>query len=510
MFVAIGTVIITAPFYHLLIDWRIVFVSVVVAAILGGRRAMAKPTKGIVYPILIGVLVLPSMLVVAGFAKFDVYAVLHHLQFGMMDADLGIVLRSLVPLISALCLFVLGLYWLKNLLGLTDRVYWYGSVLIATINPLTINLFEIVKTPSFDDDLSRRIAAPAVILPQSRPDIVVVYLEGLDRSFADRSVFGDLYAPLERLGEDGIVFTQVKQIIGTSWSLAGLVATQCGLPLLPNGLRNFYSFQDQTAFIDDHPCLSDILADQGYHNVHVMGGAVAFGGQDHFLRTHQFQTVQDKQNISAMFDAQTVARATAARNLDDQMVFDVALRTYEKLVDDPRPIGMVVTTIGPHGDSGVLARNCTDTGQAIETGDLSATARCTISNTMSFLQGLKAARNNRPTLLVVMSDHLNHAWPNETRHPHGGRSNTVIMSGLDMPDVATNLRIDRPASMIDVYPTIVTLLGMTDATSFGGLGVSMLGDAPTLVEEKGFVRLNQELTRNFDLSRAIWGDNSLR
>lgn len=501
----LGAALIAAPFMHPLVDWSVVLLTVFVMGIASERRVLTRPTLSILMPAIVAVCALPSMLVMAGFAKFDVYAVVHHIQFGMMDADLGIVLRNLAPLIAAICIFILGLYVVKNTFAWGDRIYWYGAVLVATINPLTINLFEIMKAPNYDSDLSERIQPPTVLSPGSRADVVLVYLEGLDRSFANRNAFGDIYMPLEVLGEQGLTFTGVRQVQGTGWSLAGLVATQCGLPLVPNGLRNFYKFEMQTAFLADHLCLTDVLADQGYSNTLIVGGSIGFGGQDHFLASHQFDGLMGKQAISDMFDEETIKRATAARNLDDQLVFDVALDIYADLVSKPEPFAMTVETIGPHGDSGTLSRNCTADGQAVETGDLHATVSCTLSNMTRFLDGLRELRNNRPTLVVIMSDHLNHAWPKEFHVAQGGRTNTVMMLGLDMPDVGEGITIDRPASMIDVYPTILTLLGQGGLDARAGLGVSLLGSAPTLVEEKGFVRLNHELTRNYELSQAVWG-----
>lgn len=511
LIVAIGTATVAAavvvlPYIHPLVDRRFLLLALLVVALAGHRRAWAKPSWWILAPLIVGVLLLPVMTVTAGFGEFDLLAAFHHIRFGMIGADYGIVIRALKPLTATIVIYVLCLYWIANLLRLPDKTYFFGAVFIAAINPLSVNLSGMAMTPRIPNDLAERVHAPAITAPDAPADMLLIYIEGLDRDFAIEERFGDIYEGLHTLDPEALSFTRVRQVHGTSWSLAGIVASHCGLPLLPNGLRNMYKWGSQEKFLDDHACLSDALKGIGYQTSYVMGGALGFGGIDIFLKDHSYDTLIGRDEMFAMYDQDTIDRASAVRRLDDELTLDAAMGAYQSMAANPEPLLLTVLTYGPHGKSGTLSRNCTDDGQSYETEDIRATVRCTINNVRTFLTAWEQQRRDRPALVVVMSDHLNHLWLYDSEQAQEFRSNSMYAIGYDMPDVPRGVTNDREGSVLDVYPTILSLLGVTE-DNHAGLGVSLVDSSQTLLEEKGYYRVNRELSRNYDLQQVIWGSD---
>ncbi|MCL9685630.1 hypothetical protein [Legionella maioricensis] len=65
--------------------------------------------------------------------------------------------------------------------------------------------------------------------PQS---LIWIYVESLETTYSNEKIFGrDLLARLNALKIGQISFSQFEQVTGTEWTIAGLVASQCGIPL---------------------------------------------------------------------------------------------------------------------------------------------------------------------------------------------------------------------------------------------------------------------------------------
>jgi phosphoglycerol transferase len=131
---------------------------------------------------------------------------------------------------------------------------------------------------------------------------------------------------------------------------------------------------------------------------------------------------------------------------------------------------------------------------------------CTLKDMVSFLDHVARSRGDRSTVVLLLSDHLNHDPAMGARFNDGNRQNTVIMYGLglDSPLAPAGTLIDKPGSMPDVFPTLLAFSGLAGRDAMAGLGRSLFSDRPTIVEEKGIGRYNAELFPNPLLKTAIW------
>jgi phosphoglycerol transferase len=240
---------------------------------------------------------------------------------------------------------------------------------------------------------------------------VLVYLEGTDQRFFDTAIFGSSAAALEGLKSDAVQLTNIKQIEGTGWSIAGMVASQCGAPLLPKGWLWQNDFHHVQKFMPGVTCLGDVLKAQAYNLLYIVGGKVEFGGIDRFYRAHGFDRLIGYDQLASIVAPVDFARAVTAKIADDQLVFSTARTEFRDLMAKAAPFGLVVETTGPHGLEGFLSRRCTSDGQSKQTTDVEATVRCTTELAREFVDGIRAeyAKSGRPDLrIVVLSDHLWH------------------------------------------------------------------------------------------------------
>ncbi len=473
------------------------------AMALGQGALCAMPGWHFLWPCAAAAAMLTFVVITRAFGRVDMMAFIIHADFGMKGATLKGLESEIIAGVLSLSLILVSVMFLHNLWNTGPWLFWLAAGLLVAVNPLVQFAVRRLFVPAVTSDLTSQLVAPGPLTrPDVLPDIMIIYLEGTDRRFFDQAVFGDAIAPLMELEQHGISFTNITQIAGTGWSLAGMVATQTGVPVLPRGLQTRNNLKGVAAFMPGLIGLGDILATHDYAMEYVVGGDPRFAGIDAFYRTHGNMVQIGLAEQSAMHDADQVDAAMIDWILDDQMTFASARLRHDALITDASPYLMVIETIGPHGKLGYLPRRASPTGRGIKTRDTRAVLRCTTEEAAWFIRDAKAARQaarrTRPLRIVLMSDHLSHNGATPPVAPRFRDRNTVVFLGD-----GTGIN-DKPGAMIDVFPTMLHWLGFAQGDVVAGLGRSLLAPIPTLVEDRGVAVLDSMLTADAALAARVW------
>lgn len=479
-----------------------------IAGLIALRKVQAAQGRWAFWLILLPVaaLLLPMILVVRAYRRLDMVSLLFHTQADMGGAGLEGLHKEALQAVLLTLVLVVSLYGLARLWGLRKRGIAALAVFLIAINPLTIGVARLVLLPKPESDLAQRFTLPTPAPTSASPvDLLMIYLEGTDRQFADTAIWGDIYAPLQAIADEGVAFTRVGQIVGTGWSLAGVAATQCGVPLVPNGLLYNTNFEDLNNFTPGVRCLGDVLNDHGYSSIFINGAKERWGGMDKLFETHGFTQMIGRETLDSMFDRAELDAALIGWMLDDQLVLDAADKVHAEMAANPAPYALVVETVGPHGSNNMISRNCNADGRSGFSTDLRLGLTCTIKDTVALIAKARARqaalRPDRPLLVVLASDHLNHAGtPPQTAADFAG-FNTVIMAGAGLP---VGQRVDKLGSMIDVAPTLMQAMGLIQPPYAAGLGVSLLAGDPSLVERYGIDPLEPMVLFDTELASRIW------
>ena len=86
----------------------------------------------------------------------------------------------------------------------------------------------------------------------------------------------------------------------------------------------------------------------------------------------------------------------------------------------------------------------------------------------------------------------------------GKRSNFFSIIGPNIP----LQQFRQPASMVDVYPTLLEALGFKVADRKAGLGVSMFSSEQTLTSIHGLRNVNRMISGDNMLAPILWGQRS--
>lgn len=312
---------------------------------------------------------------------------------------------------------------------------------------------------------ARLSLAPEVVAPDQTRNLVLIYVESLERSYFDPARFPRLLPELHSLRSRSLEFTRIRQVYGTGWTVGGIVASQCGVPLAVRYDLDGNDFGVFTDFLPGGTCLADILERHGYATTYMGGADARFGGKGRFLASHGFGRVLDRPALEPRLSP---GAAVHAWGLQDDDLFRLAREEFRDLAQRTRPFALVLLTLDTH-HPGYPSPSCAPYPER-DVGILHA-AHCTDQLVSAFIDSVRASPVSDETTIVVMSDHLamrNAVSPLLEAEPDD-RLLTLI---IDAPGQEADVR-EGEGTSFDVAPTVMESLGFRVRGSWG-LGHSLL------------------------------------
>ena len=437
------------------------------------------------------------------FGKFDVSAVFFHMRHSLKYNGIGDDIFDFASYIFfALVLIACISYLAKR----DKRVVWLeriGAAALLLANPVMTYAYDQFLNPDRNTLDLMTAYQPVTLTAQTKPapNLLIIYLESMEATYAN-PIFGDIYTDLEALSENGLRLDGLKQVEDTGWTIAGMVASQCGVPLLSYGLVMKNRIKNIDHFMPNAECLATRLTEHGYQTHFFGGGPLSFAGKGTFLKTHGYQTAIGLDEIP---EAQQ-GNVNKWGIFDDRL-YELALKEIETLSEADAPFLMSILTLGAHTPKGFPAPSCYDTIENADTMDSTfLSVACTSQLTRNFLETAQARGFLDNTVVVLLSDHLSHK---NRHHLHLkslnrlNRENFFLIMG---PEIKPERRT-QTASMMDIYPTLLDSLGLLQAQDTAALGTSLLSGAPTLLETHGPDTLNLAIRSDKVLRKHLWDLN---
>ena len=230
-----------------------------------------------------------------------------------------------------------------------------------------------------------------------KKNLIFVYVESLETTFGDHTIVGsNLNRPLDRIA--GPSNFQIRQISGTSWTTAGLISSQCGVPVATY-MGNMLGYRD--GLLPNLTCLSDILEKEGYTQTFLVGTDVSFSGMDKFYNAHGFDRVRGKYELESHF--QQHARTGWGAGLHDDTLLNIA---HEEIIDlhaAAEPFHTTIVLTDNHAPDGLLSPRCEDSNH---TRQIHKVIQCTNERVEQFIKKLDQRGILSDTVIIIMGDHL--------------------------------------------------------------------------------------------------------
>lgn len=411
-----------------------------------------------------------------GDISFD--QMLFHLQIGTVGtslSDFKFLIRDPISL-ALLTLATLGAGSLLTLLRLMSPSSLSRQILISAVLT-SASLLTVGKWLSIDrflysllaaDEFSAMYVEPSssfLKTPSEKRNLILIYVESLERAFLDFRGENLIEAIEDLSGETVLGFSQAP---GTSWSIAGMVASQCGVPLVGRYGVNLSGDHNQK-FLGNAICLGDILAANGYDQTFLVGPDLRFAGMDKFYQTHKFDHALGLEELKA-FIPQGEKYGGWGNGVNDDALLDYARDRLDQLYHQDKPFNLTIITTDNHAPDGKPSSSCKPS-EKVE--GLTGVIRCTSRFVSQFVFDATAHPSAKTTDIFILGDHLFMATSQQIDWFRGERS--IYFKLISHSE--RRIRREHGMTHFDVFPTILDSLGLlADSNQQIGLGFSLFGE----------------------------------
>lgn len=443
--------------------------------------------------------------------------IVYHLRFneGLVSAGGGFFAVSFAVeciaaplLLGLLCAYAerVFVHFLPGRLG-TDRLSLWVSratpfvpVILCAIGAQM--LWVQISAPAYarsllgQDYFSRAYVEPSAVQlrPRDPKSLLLIYVESLETAYGHRALFGeDLLAGLRTI--NGSSFSEYLPAPGAGWTMGGIVATQCGVPLKVMTVFDWKDASEEiTHFLPRAVCLGDVLKRFGYRNVFMGGARLGFAGKGEFLAQHGYD---ERYGRSEWFRQGAGIADMNDWGLYDDVLFERAMAKLEELQRGGQRFNLTLLTLDTHHAYGFYSRRCKREGVTEFAGIVACTAR----QVGEFVRAAQGRGLLKDTRVVIMGDHL--AMPNPVYEKLQQMPKRTIYNAFAPADAVA--KTTERVLPFDMYPTILQFLGIEVVGGKLGLGFGAMGaPADPRRSDQELESLLAEVTSPSPRYEALW------
>ncbi len=339
---------------------------------------------------------------------------------------------------------------------------------------------------------------------EKRRNVIVIFVESFENKYANAVRDGKKF---EVMDDEAISFFNLTEGFSQNWTQGALFSLFTGVHI--HYLSDFFRYRVKSFKFDNNQrlllqtnnlgekfnfdtpnirYLGDIAKANGYNNLFVQGGKLKFSGTDKFLFNHGF----DKKNV---FDAEEYKgtkeydKALFWWGVKDKLVFQKFKKELVRL-DKEKPFLAVMFTLDLHKGESPFFKNEED--EAVET----------ISNLNDFIKWYKEQDWNKNTTLILIGDHKRMG----TKVEIGG---DIYNAFFNVPErLKEGIDLKREFEQIDMFPTILDIMGVELEDGRAGVGVSLFSKNKTIAERYQYNKQKEMFSKIDRFYQKIWEEKS--
>jgi phosphoglycerol transferase len=353
-------------------------------------------------------------------------------------------------------------------------IFFVSSLFISNI---VLKFTDYIEFMSYDSVIDDFYSEPIFVQADSEnQSLILIYVESLDANFSEKEIYGENL--LENLEESTNNWTNFPNYTSDwqGFTIGSLVTTQCGIPLLQSS--EIYKLNDKgltsqvdgndfgstyEKFLPGATCLGDVLKDAGYLNVFMGGADANYAGKGKFLSEHGYGQIFSRSYWEASGEDYF-----NSWGLPDDRLLENARDVVLELRQKPKPYNLTLLTLDTHV-GGEPSETCSPDKKVVYL----ETLKCSSELLAEFLNWLDAQGVYEDTNVVVIGDHL-HMGNDEIRNQLASTTQRSVFNRFYSPNKLTPNR--NHLSQVDIFPSILTMLGFESKDGYGGLGASVFGD----------------------------------
>lgn len=377
-------------------------------------------------------------------------------------------------LVLSILFFVIAFALCANKLGLVDYIKTYT-----------------VSSTLYEDDYVDPSGVNYTV-PEKKRNLIYLFLESVetsDYSFEEGGAFDDCFIPeLYNLANENITFNNNKGFYtapNTGWTIAAMVGQSAGIPLTIPVEAN--SFVTDNKFLPGAYSIGEILENNGYKNILLIGSEAVFGGRQYYYEKHGNYEIRDYNYAvdKGLVDSDDFVWW----GYEDYKLFEFAKNDLLELSKSDKPFNYTMLTVDSHHNDGWVCKYCKNE-HSEQLGNVYA---CTSRQVDEFINWCKGQDFYENTTIVVCGDHCSmDAHFDELLTDFDRKVYFTIIN----PAEGLIETKDRTICTFDLYPTTVASLGIQIEGNRLGLGTNLFSNEQTLCEKYGKGEFFKEVFKN--------------
>lgn len=361
-------------------------------------------------------------------------------------------------------------------------------------------------------------ATVKLVFPAHKKNLIHIYLESVESTFSDLRHGGGFeynFIPnLTRMAIEGESFNGNSEKINgamttpaATFTMGSAFAQETGLPLQIGIHGN--TMNTQKHFFKKVVALGDILEANGYTNLVMKNVDMTFAGAELFYAEHGNFEVRD---LKYFMKKGIINRDNQVwGGFEDARLFQLAKTALTQTLEKEQPFCLTIFTNDTHHPAGYTCDLCrSDFPRPYEN-----VFACADRQAADFIDWLKKQSFYKDTVIVITGDHL--SMSKDICDPVS--ASYVRKSYMTILNAGKEQAETRQYSLYDMFPTILSALGVKIEGDRLGLGSDLYSATPTLIERDGYMpfwhsvskrsRLMQQLA-NIDFKRPVSGNAILQ
>lgn len=346
----------------------------------------------------------------------------------------------------------------------------------------------------------------ALTFPQEKRNLIYIFLESMEMTYADVAHGGAMsenYMPeltdlaLENIhfsGQD--VLNGAHAVSGATFTMGAIVAQTAGIPINTT-MISMESVNDWKGacnyLLPGAYTLGDVLAQEGYRQVFMIGSDGTFGGRTPYFRGHGNYEVKDY--ATALEEREIPDGYHVWWGYEDKRLIAYAKKELSSLARTGEPFNFTMLTVDTHFTDGYVCELCEEKFDA----QYSNVIACSSRQISAFVDWIARQDFYENTTIIIAGDHptMDSAYiASKGAEDFDRRVYYTIINPVQGCEEPARM---REYTSLDLYPTTLAALGVHIEGDRLGLGVNLFSDIPTLYEEYGPEYLDVELLKNSDL-----------
>lgn len=332
--------------------------------------------------------------------------------------------------------------------------------------------------------------------PEKKRNLLFIYMESMETTYASVSEGGGKavnYIPeLTELAKENISFSNDNDLGGafacynTGWTMGGLLSSSSGvnyqLPIQGNEAGEYEKF------LPGLTTLGDILEKADYQNYFMCGSDATFGGRSDFLSQHG--NYQIFEHDTAIEDGIIPEGYHAYWGMEDMYLYEYAKQELTRIAKSDEPFNFTMLTVDTHHSEGYICELCGNE-YAIPFENVLICASRQVSEFVAWAKEQDWYEN---TTIVITGDH--HSMKADFWDDIGDYERKIYNCFINLPaGLSAYQTQNREFTVLDMFPTVLTALGVEIEGERLGLGTNLFSEMQTLPEQMGSASFNEELSR---------------